>query len=183
MTQYRLTMQTGPNPGRTHDVNKSSLIIGRDVRHDIIINEEQISRDHARLSLDGGALTVTDLGSTNGTSVNGQRLTPHTPRAIAAGDVIGLGENVTLACTLVVTDPEATVIRTEAPPPPPPPPVAEPAYTPPPPTPPAEPAKGPNWPLYIGIGCGCLTMVGCCIATIALTPVIMGILQGLSVAP
>lgn len=176
MTQYRLTMQTGPNPGRTHDLNKNSLTIGRDVRHDIIINEEQISREHARLTLDGGALTIIDLGSTNGTSVNGQRLTPHTPRILTAGDVIGLGENVTLVCSVVITDPEATVIRTDVPPPPPL--TTQPSYTPPPPAPPAEPAKGPNWPLFIGVGCGCLTLAGCCIATFALAPVILQALGG-----
>jgi predicted component of type VI protein secretion system len=61
-------------------------------------NDEEISRYHARLSLDAGPLcTVEDLGSTNGTFVNGYRIS--VPQTLKQGDTINLGDS-----TLVVRE-------------------------------------------------------------------------------
>lgn len=51
-----------------------SIILGRDEECDITLPERQISRQHIRIDKDGGSYFVTDLGSKNGTWVNGQRL-------------------------------------------------------------------------------------------------------------
>jgi pSer/pThr/pTyr-binding forkhead associated (FHA) protein len=54
----------------------SILKIGRDNTNDVIINEPGVSRNHAIISLlDNGTYEVKDLGSSNGTFVNGQRIT------------------------------------------------------------------------------------------------------------
>ena len=50
-----------------------------------------ISRTHARIHVDGAAYKITDLGSTNGTSVNGVPLTPNIPKVLHNGDHIQLG--------------------------------------------------------------------------------------------
>ncbi len=60
-----------------------------------MINDPEVSRHHCRLTQGGGGYTLEDLGSTNGTFVNGQRLTG--ARQLQPGDMIGLGETVTLA--------------------------------------------------------------------------------------
>jgi pSer/pThr/pTyr-binding forkhead associated (FHA) protein len=53
--------------------------------------EKGVSCNHAILHREGEYLMLSDLGSTNGTFVNGQRLTPHEPHVIKNGDQIRLG--------------------------------------------------------------------------------------------
>jgi pSer/pThr/pTyr-binding forkhead associated (FHA) protein len=50
------------------------------------------SRHHATIQHDNGTYTLTDLGSTNGTFVNGARIAAFTPQALRPGDVIKIGE-------------------------------------------------------------------------------------------
>jgi serine/threonine protein kinase len=50
------------------------------------------SRRHAMVDLRDGTFYVSDLGSTNGTYINGEKITPHEPRALKVGDVIELGK-------------------------------------------------------------------------------------------
>ncbi len=51
-----------------------------------------VSREHALLKQSSRAITLTDLGSTNGTAVNGVRLTPNSPQALRDGDELRLGK-------------------------------------------------------------------------------------------
>ena len=90
----QLVMSQGPNPGRAFPLDGDSSTIGRDPSNEIAIDEARISRLHARVYLNEGVLTVEDMGSTNGTFVNGLPLTG--PRALTPGDIIGRGEAVTL---------------------------------------------------------------------------------------
>jgi predicted component of type VI protein secretion system len=100
---YRLVIKAGPNPGSTFELTKEVTLVGRDVTNDITIGDAEISRQHARLTRTPGGYVLEDLGSTNGSSVNGERLVA--PRVLKAGDLIGMGENVTL--TFESTAPEA----------------------------------------------------------------------------
>ena len=92
---YQLVMKTGPAPGKTYLLEKSEVYIGRDVANDVFINDAEVSRRHARLIQQGGAYLVEDLGSTNGTYVNGQRIGGPSP--LHSGDTVYLGENVSLS--------------------------------------------------------------------------------------
>jgi hypothetical protein len=142
---YRLVLRTGPTPGKVYNLDKTELVIGRDLNNDIVINDSEISRRHARLFLQGNNYVIEDLGSTNGTSVNGQKLVG--PYILRPGEVITFGEQVSLIIESAQADPNATVVSTAqhgprppvaqpiqpiAPPPayaePVPPPVAPPAY-------------------------------------------------------
>jgi hypothetical protein len=67
-------------------------MIGREPINDIALNEPEISRRHARIDFDGSHYTLEDLGSTNGTYLNGRRLTEPTP--LKNGDVIEFGESI-----------------------------------------------------------------------------------------
>ena len=69
----------------TFDLGESTLVVGRDPKCGIFINAPLLSREHARIDFKEGAHVVTDLGSTNFTKVNGERITA---RALKAGDQI-----------------------------------------------------------------------------------------------
>jgi pSer/pThr/pTyr-binding forkhead associated (FHA) protein len=157
--RYRLVMSVGPNPGKVFELNMDSMSIGREASNDIVIQDAELSRNHARISRRGGAFVLEDLGSTNGTFVNHQRITG--PRTLAPGDEIGFGENVVVtfqgegAAATVAASGRTPVARAPqqayAQPPQ--------AYPPPPQyAPPAPPqAKRSNTPVIIG--CGVLVLL------------------------
>lgn len=89
---YKLIMQSGPTAGTSYELDQNELFLGRDLSNDIVINDPEISRRHARLYMRGTAYVIEDLGSTNGTVVNGQRL--RGPSVLNHGDHILLGQNV-----------------------------------------------------------------------------------------
>jgi predicted component of type VI protein secretion system len=105
---FQLVMRAGPNPGKVYTLSKSEIVIGRDVNTDVVVNTAEVSRRHARLYLDANIYVVEDLGSTNGTFINGQRLA--TPTPLRSGDVIMLGEAATLVYEASQFDPNATMI-------------------------------------------------------------------------
>ncbi len=91
---FQMVMMQGPRPGQIFELPRSTASIGRDPGNQVVINDPQVSRQHARITPQGGLMILEDLGSTNGTTVNGLRITaPHT---LAHGDEVGLGDNVTL---------------------------------------------------------------------------------------
>ena len=172
MAQYQLVMHSGPTPGKTFLLEGDVLTIGREASNQIAINDAEISRKHSQLVLQGGKYVLTDLGSTNGTFVNGQRITGQ--HVLQPGEVISLGEQINLLFEVVtIVDPNATMLSSKPPvvaaarnvPPPP-----APAYPPPPtyagqapagpsasytePAPEAPASAAPNrMPIFIGIGC------------------------------
>jgi hypothetical protein len=68
------------------------VVVGRaeDDGVDVIIPEASISKKHCTFAADGGAVVLTDCGSTNGTAVNGERVDA-TPVRLAGGETISLG--------------------------------------------------------------------------------------------
>lgn len=98
---FRLIVRRGPQPNQIYELNKDSLTIGRDINNEIVINDPEVSRNHCRLTRGAGGYTLEDLGSTNGTFINGQRLTGSRP--LASSDMIGMGETVTLGYESTMT--------------------------------------------------------------------------------
>jgi FHA domain-containing protein len=75
--------------GREHRVGSSPItVIGRSSECDIVVGDPNVSRRHAEVRKLGRGYSLVDLGSTNGTEVNGQRVTE---TSLMNGDVIGVG--------------------------------------------------------------------------------------------
>ncbi|GGK34995.1 hypothetical protein GCM10010124_29570 [Pilimelia terevasa] len=74
--------------GRSYPLQAGSTVIGRGDQATLRLPDVGISRRHARLDFDGAQAVLTDLGSTNGTMVNGQRVSAV---SLNPGDMIQLG--------------------------------------------------------------------------------------------
>ena len=74
--------------GGSHQLVAPTTVIGRSSECAIPLNDANVSRRHAEIRRLGDAYSLVDLGSTNGTEVNGQRITE---TSLMNGDVIGIG--------------------------------------------------------------------------------------------
>jgi predicted component of type VI protein secretion system len=66
--------------------------IGRAPDNQLVVNDPRVSSHHAQIRPEGQGYDIVDLGSSNGTFVNEQRLVPHVPRLLYAGDLIRIGD-------------------------------------------------------------------------------------------
>jgi hypothetical protein len=78
-------------PGTRHELSTGRNVIGRGTEADIRLPDTGVSRKHVDVVLEGGTATAEDLGSTNGTLVNGRRITR---QPLVDGDVIRIGHSV-----------------------------------------------------------------------------------------
>jgi hypothetical protein len=76
--------------GRTI-LGPAGMTIGRSPDNQLVVNDPQASSHHAQVYPDGQGYLLVDLGSTNGTFVNEQRLIAQSPRMLNAGDVLRIG--------------------------------------------------------------------------------------------
>jgi cardiolipin synthase len=74
-----------------HAVREGLTAIGRAQENDIVITDALVSRHHAQITLDGGTCRITDLGSGNGTFLNGERITGS--KCLRPGDVVRIAES------------------------------------------------------------------------------------------
>jgi pSer/pThr/pTyr-binding forkhead associated (FHA) protein len=86
-----VVIQQGAETGREHPVD-GELTVGREQGAGLVIDDPGISRLHARFTAERGAVAVEDLGSSNGTFVNGERISG--PIELGAGDEVQLGGTV-----------------------------------------------------------------------------------------
>lgn len=70
---WALTVENGPQAGLTYVLGPGNTVAGRGGSCAIFLADVTVSREHARFSVDASGLSVTDLGSTNGIYVNGDR--------------------------------------------------------------------------------------------------------------
>ena len=86
----RLVVADGDGNGRVFEIDASAVTVGRGHPNDIPLDDEFASTQHARLEARSDGVWVEDVGSTNGTVVNGTRI--EGPRKLAPGDVIRIGD-------------------------------------------------------------------------------------------
>lgn len=79
----------GGTPKSGYPLNKEQILIGRDVRCDIMFKDESVSRRHAEVIRLAEGYLLRDLGSRNGTFVNGQRIQEY---LLQEGDSLSLGD-------------------------------------------------------------------------------------------
>jgi pSer/pThr/pTyr-binding forkhead associated (FHA) protein len=97
LTEAELTIETGPDSGHMYRLNGPALRVGRSPDNELILRDPATSGHHARVERRGQQFVVVDLGSTNGTMVNGETVQEH---ELKHGDRITIGQN-TVKFTLV----------------------------------------------------------------------------------
>mgnify|MGYP006113862295 FL=1 len=92
-TSLTLRVLDGADRGHSYQDLELPITVGREEGNDIQLNDERISRFHAKIQLDHDRMVLTDLGSTNGTKVNGEDIQL---RILRYGDLISVGRSVLL---------------------------------------------------------------------------------------
>jgi pSer/pThr/pTyr-binding forkhead associated (FHA) protein len=93
---------SGKYQGGEVPLNRKELVVGRSSDLDLVLIEDMVSRRHARFLVDGTAVTLQDLGSTNGTFVNGEKVKQS---RLSPGDRILIGTSI---LKLVITSTPGT---------------------------------------------------------------------------
>ena len=93
-SNHKLVLRTGTAASQEFALTRPEIIIGRDASADLTLSFPGVSRRHARLMREGEVYTLEDLGSSNGTYLNGERLIKRSP--LKSGDQIRLGAAITL---------------------------------------------------------------------------------------
>jgi FHA domain-containing protein len=143
-----LVVRQGSQAGMSFVISGSQVVLGREEGLDIVLQDPESSRRHARVSWQGGRYLIEDMGSTNGTFVNGIQLTM--PQALNPGDSIAIGQTA-LVFQLAGADVGQGFYQS--------PPPQAPVYTSPPGMAPARSNKSTQYILY---GCGCLLLLCIC---------------------
>jgi hypothetical protein len=94
--------------GREHALTDDVITIGRAVENDVVVTSRRVSREHARLQREGWRVILEDLGSTNGTFLNGERVL--NPVELRDEDRIRIGD-----VTFIFHDPAITIRETPFP--------------------------------------------------------------------
>jgi len=105
--QFQFVMRAGPTIGKVYPLEGPEITIGRESTNMVAINDVEVSRRHAAMEMRGPAYAIKDLGSTNGTFVNGQRVTG--VQVLNPGDSVSFGEGIVLSYESVF-DPNATMM-------------------------------------------------------------------------
>ena len=97
-----LVVVEGSRPGKRILIDHPELVIGRSDECSLVIPERQVSREHARIRQDGDRYVIEDMGSKNGTFINGQELKGS--HLLQDGDEV----QIALCCKLAFVGAEAT---------------------------------------------------------------------------
>ena len=90
---FVLAVIGGKDTARSHRIVRTETTLGRDREADFVIDDEQISKMHCRFRVEGAVCTIVDLGSRNGTSVNGRRLNPEVAQRLRHLDEVEIGKH------------------------------------------------------------------------------------------
>src|SRR5260370_37331588 len=86
-----INFNNGPLGGKTYQLNKSVITLGREPANDIVVNDPTISRQHARLVWNNGTWTIEKLTLANTVSVNQRDVQQ---AVVNSRDTIGLGATI-----------------------------------------------------------------------------------------
>ena len=105
-----LVIVYGSGKGEVWTLGEGQMLVGRGDGVEIRLHDDRVSREHARITIDGDHILLEDLGSKNGTFCNGQLLCD--ARELMRGDEIAIGNTVLrLALRTQLDDRTKTGIR------------------------------------------------------------------------
>ncbi len=104
-----LVVERGPVPSTQVPLTSEQLTIGRSAGNDLVLADPEVSRRHVRIVRRADGFAAEDIGSTNGTFVNGQRISHLT--LLQDGDTIDLGDTVRLRFMSLAPVPPATPVN------------------------------------------------------------------------
>jgi hypothetical protein len=118
---FTLRIVLGPDAGKRFSLEKDSVVLGRRPDLDIVLSSMAVSRQHARIWQRDGSFFIEDLGTSNGTKLNGRTLSQ--PAPLAEGDSIQIGgytlefrrEDLDDTDSFGLVPPEELVIRARVP--------------------------------------------------------------------
>ncbi len=110
---HLLVIKEGPSAGKTYPLEGDEILIGRELNSTLQIDAPGVSRKHARLTFQNNQYQLEDLGSSNGTFVNGERISKSWP--LKNGDLISLGRMIQLEYQVALPPVSATMIEGEYP--------------------------------------------------------------------
>ena len=87
-----LVLIHGEDLGRKFDLVSEETLIGRSSKADIQVDQDSVSRHHAKIRVDGARITVEDMGSTNGTIVNDEHI--EDTLRLRNGDLLKIGRTI-----------------------------------------------------------------------------------------
>jgi pSer/pThr/pTyr-binding forkhead associated (FHA) protein len=90
---YVLVVSDGDDPALTHRIVRAETLIGRGEECHFPIDDEQVSRVHCRVKVEGSVVTIVDAGSRNGTLVNGRRIAPSAAHRLRHLDEFTVGSH------------------------------------------------------------------------------------------
>src|SRR5262245_43958206 len=90
----RLITLQGPNAGQHYPLEEGTFVIGRQPESAVYLESLAVSRQHAQITWRQGTCTVEDLGSSNGTYVNGKLIPARTPQPLTEQDTLQVGPYV-----------------------------------------------------------------------------------------
>ena len=110
-SNHKLILSKGTPSARDIELVNAEIVMGRDSGVGLTFPSPGVSRRHARLMREGDGYVLEDLGSSNGTFVNGERLAGR--RLLKSGDEIRLGQavSITYEAPLPQVDPAQTAVR------------------------------------------------------------------------
>jgi pSer/pThr/pTyr-binding forkhead associated (FHA) protein len=88
VAQAFVIVRGGPDAGR-EQLLRDRLVVGRSPSADLVLTDPTVSRRHVEVRIDGTTVVVEDLGSSNGTSVDGKTI--ETATRLGAGEQIHIG--------------------------------------------------------------------------------------------
>lgn len=108
-TSASLIIQIGSQDEQSFALTQAITLVGREAMNDLVVNDAEVSRRHARIMRDREGHLIEDLGSTNGTFVNGQRVTG--TMSLYHGDTIELGKSARLTYLGSATKPQPVIAQ------------------------------------------------------------------------
>lgn len=113
------SVRSGPGFGSELAIRQPVVSIGKSAKSDVVIDDDSVSSAHATLEYDRDGWRITDLGSANGTYVEGVRLAPDVPTPLTYGSTVRFGGVQTHFRPVAGADPDAArdAYRPATPPP------------------------------------------------------------------